>query len=154
MFRVLLVVLSLLFAAYTGYDSYTITTTGIANGVSQLVGDGGGGLVFTALVFVGTILSIRWHRIAAAVLGLSAALALWVGMIYQDSMMMFWTVGAIVFSSLQVIAYVLISRRRNELRYEPSGGMSTQNSTVKAESGRRIASERIPAERPAERMSR
>lgn len=111
MIRIFMLVLALLFAVYTGIDAYHITSIGVNNGVAQLTGDGGGGMTFAVLLVIAAGLGVRFQRIGAAIFMLAAVIALWVGMIYQDSMMLFWAVGAVALCAVHVVFYTVQKRR-------------------------------------------
>lgn len=104
--RIASLILSLLFAAYTGWNGYTIASAGITNHITQLVGDGGGDVVFAVLVFLAGILGVWLFRTACVVDVLATAFAVFTGMIYQDTLTMVWGIGSFVLAVLAIVNFV------------------------------------------------
>lgn len=113
MVRIFLLILTLLFAVYVGFDAYTITTLGIANDIPQLTGDGGGGMAFAFLLAIGAGVAVKFQRIASAIFILAAIVSLWVGLLYQDSLTMFWSLGAAILVAIHIAMYLGTARAKS-----------------------------------------
>lgn len=97
-------------AIYTGVQSYLIAQVGIVNQIPQLVGDGGGGMVVTALCALAGLLALFKTLPAAVLFVLSTLTAILVGLTYQDPTTLLWAVGPFVFAV--AILFSRISKRR------------------------------------------
>ncbi|MCL6452931.1 MAG: hypothetical protein K6T78_04775 [Alicyclobacillus sp.] len=117
--KVFLFCIALLFAVYTGYDAYTLTRVGAVNDIPQLLGDGGGSLVFTVLVALGAINALWLPRVGAGVFLVATVVAVLVALLYQDTTSWYWAGGSVVLCGGQV---ALRQSRRHRLRVVSEGG--------------------------------
>lgn len=106
-------VLAFAFAIYTGIQSYMIAQIGIVNQIPQLEGDGGGGVVFTALLVLIGILALFKPFLAVFLFVFSALLSLLVGLTYQDPVTMYWSIGPFLLSLLLLLSRY-IQRRKHK----------------------------------------
>jgi hypothetical protein len=105
-FKVIFFLLLLMFAVYTADKSYVIAKAGAQYGIPQLLGDGGGGLVFSVLCLITAIVSLAYFRVTLVLLLISGILIILVGVTYQDNGTLYWSIIPLLFA----IAYFMVQR--------------------------------------------
>ena len=106
--------LAALFAIYTALESYAIAAAGVANHIAQLEGDGGGGMAFSLLCLVAGILVLRYPLGSVYVFLFATILIVWVGFLYEDSIMYVWGVVPLILGAMGWV--VRRTGKRNRVR--------------------------------------
>jgi hypothetical protein len=104
-------ILGILFALFTGYQSFVIASAGAVNEIPQLEGDGGGGLTLSVICMLAAILSFIKPVWSIPFFILSTLVCLITGYIYEDNLIYIWAAGTV---ALTVLSYVLHRLLRNK----------------------------------------
>jgi uncharacterized membrane protein len=97
-FRPLAALVAAVFAVYAGYQSLLISEAGAAYQIPQLEGDGGGGMIFAFLCFIGALVYLIRPVISIPFFILSAVTGLLAGFLYNDPVMWVWAIVSSVFA--------------------------------------------------------
>lgn len=112
MSSIILMLLSLLFVLYAGDKSLVIANAGVTDGVPQLTGDGGAGLLCSALCLIAAGLGL-WLRGTSAIFYVIAFIVILAGgVVYQDNGMFIWTIPPLLFAVGELTLKRLSGRTR------------------------------------------
>jgi hypothetical protein len=103
-------------AVWTAWQSYHIAVVGTTNGIPQLEGDGGGGILFAGLCLLAAV-ALLWRPVISVILlTLAAMVIVLTGFLYEDSTMYLWGAAAVVLAILGAVTH-----RQWRMRREMSG---------------------------------
>lgn len=112
MSSIVLMLLSLLFVLYAGDKSLVIANAGVTDGIPQLTGDGGSGLLCSALCLIAAGLGL-WLRGTSAIFYVIAFIVILAGgVVYQDNGMFIWTIPPLLLAVGELILKRLSGRTR------------------------------------------
>lgn len=104
--------LTVLFGAYAAHQSYSIAYAGALNQIPQLEGDGGGGLIFSALMVCAALIGLLSPLWSSILFLASMVIAVLVGSFYQDPVMLWWSALPLLLAVLNLLAPRRSRKRR------------------------------------------
>lgn len=87
---------AILFAIYAAGQAIVIIQAGVTNQIPQLIGDGGGGMVFAALCFAAGVVCLFKPVVSVPLFGLCMLSGILTGFVYDDPTMWIWSAATFV----------------------------------------------------------
>ncbi len=97
-------IVSVAFAVYAAWQAIAIAQAGVVNQIPQLEGDGGGSLLFAVVLATAGIAGMWKPVVALPLYAITLVIGVLVALIYQDLMLWFWDLGALILGAVTVFS--------------------------------------------------